>query len=100
MIIHTSLSLLQLECGACGNKWYASRDEAATLTIGPSIAKSVGTEPLATAKFEDIEKQLVSPRSNDRGGSDVLKKSTEAYMPVLDKQKSFNKIKSEEGAAE
>lgn len=60
---------------------------------------SVGTEPLATAKFEDIEKQLVSPRSNDRGASDVLKKSTEVYMPILDKQRSFNKTKSEEGAA-
>ncbi|KAF3643923.1 hypothetical protein FXO37_21710 [Capsicum annuum] len=55
-----------LECIACGNTWYASRDEAASLTIGPNLAKSVGTEPLATAKFEDVEKNLTSPRRADK----------------------------------
>lgn len=90
----------QLECIACGNAWYASRDEAASLTIdGPNFARSVGTEPLATAKFEDVEKKLTSPRRSDKGGaSDILKKSTEAYMPVLDSQRSFNKIKAEDNA--
>ncbi|MBA0709836.1 hypothetical protein Golax_024856 [Gossypium laxum] len=29
----------QLECGACGHSWYASRDEAASLTIEPSLPK-------------------------------------------------------------
>lgn len=86
-----------LECIACGNTWYASRDEAASLTIdGPNSAKSVGTEPLATAKFEDVEKNLPSPRRADKGASDILKKTTEAYMPVLDSQRSFNKTKPED----
>lgn len=87
----------QLECIACGNTWYASRDEAASLTIdGPNSAKSVGTEPLATAKFEDVEKNLTSPRKADKGANDILKKTTEAYMPVLDSQRSFNKTKPED----
>ncbi|PHU27998.1 hypothetical protein BC332_00091 [Capsicum chinense] len=30
-----------LECVACGNTWYASRDEAASLTIGTNLAESV-----------------------------------------------------------
>ncbi|CAH9137397.1 unnamed protein product [Cuscuta epithymum] len=45
----------QLECGACGNTWYASRDQVATLTIGGG--PSIGTEP-PVAKVEDsTEKQ-------------------------------------------
>ncbi|PHU27995.1 hypothetical protein BC332_00088 [Capsicum chinense] len=48
-------------CVACGNTSYASRDEVASLTIGPTLAESVGAEPLATAKFEDVEKNLTSP---------------------------------------
>ncbi|KAK6158251.1 hypothetical protein DH2020_005565 [Rehmannia glutinosa] len=87
----------QLQCVPCGFTWYASRDDAATLTIeGPSAAKMVGTAPLATAKFEDVEKKLVSPRGAERGANDVLKKTTEAYLPVLDSQKSFNKTRTEE----
>ncbi|KAM3198921.1 hypothetical protein P3L10_034332 [Capsicum annuum] len=56
-----------LECVACGNTWYASRGEVASLTIGPNLAESVGAEPLATAKFEDVEKNLTSPRRADEG---------------------------------
>ncbi|KAL3498841.1 hypothetical protein ACH5RR_041573 [Cinchona calisaya] len=78
----------QLQCSACGNNWYASRDEASTLTVDESSStKTVGTVPLATAKFEDVEKKLVSPRRPDKSADDVLKKSTEAYVPVLDNQK-------------
>ncbi|KAJ0903617.1 putative BAH domain, transcription elongation factor S-II, central domain-containing protein [Helianthus annuus] len=79
----------QLECNACGNMWYASSHEASSLTIdGPSSAKTVGTAPWATAKFEDVEKKLVSPR--DRApANDALKKLPE-------KQKSFNKSRPEE----
>ncbi|GAB4834414.1 hypothetical protein Ancab_032668 [Ancistrocladus abbreviatus] len=89
----------QLECIACGNMWYASRDEAAMLTIdGPSSATNVGTAPWATAKFENVEKKkLVSPRESEK--TDVLKKSTEAYMPVLETQKSSNKLKVDGSAA-
>ncbi|KAK6137468.1 hypothetical protein DH2020_028825 [Rehmannia glutinosa] len=90
----------QLQCVPCGFTWYASRDDAATLTIeGPSAAKMVGTAPLATAKFEDVEKKLVSPRGAERGANDVPKKTTEAYLPVLDSQKSFNKSRAEENPA-
>ncbi|KAG5563243.1 hypothetical protein RHGRI_005856 [Rhododendron griersonianum] len=89
---------VQLECTACGHTWYASRDEASMLTIdGPSTVRSVGTAPWATAKFEDVEKKLVSPKDSDNAaGSDVFRKMTEAYMPVLDTQKSFNKPRTED----
>ncbi|KAL0447954.1 UNVERIFIED_CONTAM: hypothetical protein Slati_1923300 [Sesamum latifolium] len=92
----------QLECVACGNTWYASRDDAAALTIeGPSSAKTVGTVPLATAKFEDVQKSLMSSGGGGESGStDVLKKTTEAYVPVLDDQKPFNKTMTEENPTE
>ncbi|KAL0324291.1 UNVERIFIED_CONTAM: hypothetical protein Scaly_2396200 [Sesamum calycinum] len=90
----------QLECVACGNTWYASRDDAAALTIeGPNSGKIVGTAPLATAKFEDVEKNLVSPRGAERGANDVLKKTTGAFVPVLENQRSFNKTRVEETPA-
>lgn len=81
----------QLECVSCGNTWYASRDDAATLTIeGPNSGKTVvGTAPLATAKFEDVEKALVGPHAAEEGISDMLKKTTEAFVPVLETQRSF-----------
>lgn len=88
---------MQLECTACGHSWYASRDEASKLTIdAPTTARSVGTAPWATAKFEEIEKKLVSPRESDKSANDVFKKTSEAYMPVLDAQKSFGRSKKEE----
>ncbi|XP_011072667.1 uncharacterized protein LOC105157865 isoform X2 [Sesamum indicum] len=92
----------QLECVACGNTWYASRDDAAALTIeGPSSAKTVGTAPLATAKFEDVQKSLMSSGGGAESGStDVLKKTTEAYIPVLDDQKTLNKTVTEENPTE
>ncbi|KAK9276313.1 hypothetical protein L1049_005844 [Liquidambar formosana] len=90
----------QLECIACGNTWYASRDEASTLTIdGPSSARSVGTAPWATAKFEDVEKKLVSPRESEKSAVDVFKKTTEAYMPVLETQKSLSKSRTDDNSA-
>nr|XP_043635352.1 uncharacterized protein LOC122606573 [Erigeron canadensis]XP_043635361.1 uncharacterized protein LOC122606573 [Erigeron canadensis] len=81
----------QLECAACGNMWYASRDEASTLTIdGPSSARTVGTAPWATAKFEDVEKKLVSPRDPSTNGS--FKKATEPHVTTIpERQRSFNK---------
>ncbi|KAG9145118.1 hypothetical protein Leryth_008919 [Lithospermum erythrorhizon] len=89
----------QLECTNCGNTWYASRDQAATLTIGgPSAPNSVGTAPLATAKFEDVEKALTSPHKTEKPVADVLKKTTEASVPVLDNQRSFNKAKTDTNA--
>ncbi|XP_019051392.1 PREDICTED: uncharacterized protein LOC104586396 isoform X2 [Nelumbo nucifera] len=84
----------QLECIACGNTWYASRDEASTMTIEPlSVVGNVGTAPWATAKFEDVEKKLVSPRESEKPAADIFKKTTAAYMPVLETQKSFSRPK-------
>ncbi|XP_034708925.1 uncharacterized protein LOC117931964 isoform X2 [Vitis riparia] len=97
-IIHAgNADRYQLECIACGNNWYAPRDEISTLNDGPSSARSVGTAPWATAKFEDVEKKLVSPRESEK--LEALKKTTEPYMPVLDSQKSFGKPKNEDNPA-
>ncbi|KAB5573569.1 hypothetical protein DKX38_000763 [Salix brachista] len=86
----------QLECIACGNSWYASRDEVSMLSIDtPSSARSVGTAPWATAKFDEVEKKLVSPRESDKA-AEFLKKTSEPYMPVMENQRSFNKVKIEE----
>ncbi|CAL1401076.1 unnamed protein product [Linum trigynum] len=65
----------QLECIGCGNSWYASRDEASMLTIdGPTTSKTVGIAPLATSKFEEVEK-LLSPRESDKAtAADLSKK--------------------------
>lgn len=94
------ISCPQLECIPCGNTWYASRDDAAGLTIeGPNSAKTVGTAPLATAKFEDVEKNLISPSGTEKGADDVMKKATEASVPVLEDQRSFNKTRAEENPA-
>ncbi|KAL3001674.1 hypothetical protein AAZX31_08G014300 [Glycine max] len=85
----------QLECTGCGYSWFASRDEVSELTIDASDSKrSVGTAPWATAKFEDVEKKLVSPRESEK--NDIFKKTSEAYMPVLDAQKSFGKYRKDE----
>ncbi|KAL8141646.1 hypothetical protein V2J09_014678 [Rumex salicifolius] len=83
----------QLECTSCGCTWYASRDEASTLTIdGPSATSSMGTAPPATAKFEHMEKKkLVSPNEPEKAS--IFKKTTEVPTPVLETQKSLNKSK-------
>jgi len=85
----------QLECTSCGLTWFSSRDAITTLTEDtPSSAGNVGTNPWATAKFDVLEKQLTSPRGQpDKPAADSLQKSTAAYMPTLEKQKSFVKPK-------
>ncbi|XP_022737040.1 uncharacterized protein LOC111289940 isoform X2 [Durio zibethinus] len=56
----------KLECIGCGNSWYASRDEASSLTIEPSSsAKGAGTRRSAMTKPEIPEKKLVSPRESE-----------------------------------
>lgn len=90
---------IQLECIACGHTWYASRDAISSLTIDTSVAGNVGTAPWATAKFDAIEKSLVSPRESEKPTSDLLQKSTVAYMPVLETQRSFNRTKTEDVSA-
>jgi hypothetical protein len=93
-----ALPFIQLECVACGNSWYASRDEVSALTIDASDSKrSIGTAPLATAKFEDVQKKLASPHeSENSAGDDISKKTGEPHMPVLDTQKSFGKPKKDD----
>lgn len=87
----------QLECIACGNTWYASRDAISSLTIDTlSITQNVGTAPWATAKFEEVEKMLVSPRESEKPAENLFQKSTAPYMPVLESQKSFNRSKAQE----
>ncbi|WOK94864.1 hypothetical protein Cni_G03569 [Canna indica] len=90
----------QLECTACGHMWYTSRDAISSLTIdAPSVVVNVGAAPWATAKFDAVEKSLVSPRESERPATDLLQKSTAAYMPVLESQRSFNRSKTDEVAA-
>ncbi|PKI50962.1 hypothetical protein CRG98_028692 [Punica granatum] len=83
----------QLECTSCGHSWYASRDAVSMLTIdGPGAATSVGAAPWATAKFENVEKQLASPRGESgkpSAANDAFKKGSEPFMPVLERQKSM-----------
>ncbi|KAI4326956.1 hypothetical protein L6164_019466 [Bauhinia variegata] len=87
----------QLECMACGNSWYASGDAVSVLTVdAPDSSRNVGTAPWATAKFEDVEKKLMSPRESDKSTQDILKKTSEAYMPVLDPQKPVGKSRKDE----
>ncbi|KAF9592446.1 hypothetical protein IFM89_014936 [Coptis chinensis] len=84
----------QLECIACGNTWYAFRDEVSTLTIdAPSVARNVGTAPWATAKFEDVEKKLMSPRESEKPSPDVFRKANAPSVTGLDNQKSFKSPK-------
>ncbi|KAE8732314.1 hypothetical protein F3Y22_tig00002237pilonHSYRG01639 [Hibiscus syriacus] len=47
----------QLECIACGNSWYASRDEASSLTIETSSAKVAGTVGSAVTRPKNPEKK-------------------------------------------
>ncbi|GER57526.1 bromo-adjacent homology (BAH) domain-containing protein [Striga asiatica] len=51
----------KLECVPCGYSWFASRYDTASLTIeAPSSAKA--------AKFENVEKNMVSPRGVESEG--------------------------------
>ncbi|OAE21001.1 hypothetical protein AXG93_2024s1140 [Marchantia polymorpha subsp. ruderalis] len=56
----------QLECLKCGHSWYASRDSVSSLTTGPAdivnASPTVGLAPWATLKFEEVEKELISPK--------------------------------------
>lgn len=66
------------------------------LTIEASDPKrNVGTAPWATAKFEDVEKKLVSPRESDKSTNNIFKKPSQGYMPVLGSQKSFGKSRKD-----
>ncbi|KAE8766777.1 Transcription factor S-II domain containing protein [Hordeum vulgare] len=92
----------QLECISCGYTWFSSRDAISSLTVDtPSSGGNVGTAPWATAKFDVLQKQLVSPRDqpDNKASADALQKNAVASMPKLEKQKSFIKPKPEEPSA-
>lgn len=83
--------LVQLECIDCGYSWSASRDAVSMLTLDASDSKrNVGTAPWATAKFENVEKKLVSPRETDKSANDIF------MPPVLEAHKSFGKSRKDE----
>ncbi|KAI5383700.1 uncharacterized protein LOC127105576 isoform X2 [Lathyrus oleraceus] len=80
-----------LECIDCGYSWSASRDAVSMLTLDASDSKrNVGTAPWATAKFENVEKKLVSPRETDKSANDIF------MPPVLEAHKSFGKSRKDE----
>lgn len=58
----------QLECLKCGNSWYASRDSLSSVTTEDqvNVSPAVGLAPWATSKFEEVEKELLSPRESER----------------------------------
>ncbi|XP_058732015.1 uncharacterized protein LOC131603634 [Vicia villosa] len=80
-----------LECIECGHSWSASRDAVSMLTLDASDSKrNVGTAPWATAKFENVEKKLVSPRETDKSSNDIF------MPPVLESHKSFGKSRKDQ----
>ncbi|KMZ67140.1 hypothetical protein ZOSMA_277G00010, partial [Zostera marina] len=71
----------QLECIACGHTWYASRDDITSLSTDTEKAvANVGTAPLATSKFENVEKKLVSPRDSVKPSGDITQKTAAIKM--------------------
>ena len=92
----------QLECISCGYTWFSSRDAISSLTVDtPSSGGNVGTAPWATAKFDVLQKQLVSPRDqpDNKASADALQKNTVASIPKLERQKSLINPKPEEPSA-
>ena len=59
----------------------------------------MGAAPWSTAKFDAVEKKLLSPRESDKPTADLLRKTTAPYIPVVDSQRSFSRPKSDEFAA-
>ncbi|CAA6655954.1 unnamed protein product [Spirodela intermedia] len=77
----------QLECASCGHTWSASIDDVSSLTIdSPSAVGNVGAAPWATAKFEDVERKLLSPHEA----------GIEPYIPVLETRRSLDKWNPED----
>ncbi|PKA53193.1 hypothetical protein AXF42_Ash009923 [Apostasia shenzhenica] len=87
----------QLECIACGNNWYASRDDISSLTIETSSAvQNVGAAPWATSKFEDVEKKLIGPYESNKPAAELIKKSRMPYGRVVETQKSSSRTKPQD----
>ncbi|GMJ15036.1 BAH domain-containing transcriptional regulator 1, ASI1-Immunoprecipitated Protein 3 [Hibiscus trionum] len=86
----------QLECIACGNSWYASRDEASSLTIEPSSgpAKGVGSGQPTTGKPEISEKKPASPSAKGVGSGQPA-----TAKPDIPEKKSVSPHESESSSA-
>ncbi|GLJ21597.1 hypothetical protein SUGI_0401180 [Cryptomeria japonica] len=84
----------QLECLKCGNLWYASRDSISSLTIEPvNPVSPVGTAPLATTKFDEIEKVIGSSRESEKPANEEnVKKEIPAGIPVIDRQSAAGDV--------
>lgn len=62
----------QLECLKCGNSWYSARDSIAALsiqTVSPKL--TVGVAPWATAKFDEVERDMMNPREGGQVAAEV-----------------------------
>ena len=62
----------------------------------PDSTRSVGTAPWGTTKFVDVEKKLLSPHEFDKSSNDICKKTSEAYIPILEGRRSFGKSKKDD----
>ena len=56
------VNCMQLECLKCGHTWYSSRDAISSLEMNTLATPTVGIAPWATSKFEEVEKDITSPR--------------------------------------
>lgn len=56
------VNCMQLECLKCGHTWYSSRDAISSLEMNTMATPTVGIAPWATSKFEEVEKDIMSPR--------------------------------------
>lgn len=56
------INCMQLECLKCGHTWYSSRDAISSLEMNTMATPTVGIAPWATSKFEEVEKDIMSPR--------------------------------------
>ncbi|CAA7391356.1 unnamed protein product [Spirodela intermedia] len=87
----------QLECASCGHTWSASIDDVSSLTIdSPRAVGNVGAAPWATAKFEDVERKLLSPHEAGKSSIDLPQREVEPYIPVLETRRSLDKWNPED----
>ncbi|CAM6042307.1 unnamed protein product [Sphagnum compactum] len=82
-IIHVGFGdRYQLECLKCGNSWYSSREAISSLVLN-TATPIVGVAPWATSKFEEVEKELASPREA-QGPSLVIGSSSAAVAAAIE----------------
>jgi hypothetical protein len=82
LTICKSVLSVQLECLKCGNSWYSSREAISSLVLN-TATPIVGVAPWATSKFEEVEKELASPREA-QGPSLVIGSSSAAVVAAIE----------------